>query len=185
MGGSSLLGVLQPTYPIKTARLLLRPLTRGDLSAFHAIHSHPDVTRYLTGEPRSRGESAKMLAAKSEQTALTEAGQTLSLAVELIETRDLIGDLTLRWDAEEHGAGDFVVIFHPRHHGRGYAAEAATELLGLAFGEGGLNKIYGHCDPRNIASASLMEALGMRREQSSRADGELGYAMAAAEWKRS
>ena len=177
--------MLRPTYPIKTARLLLRPFTRGDLSAFHAIHSHPDVTRYLSWEPRSRTESAGMLAGKAGQTALTEPGQSLSLAVELVGTRELIGDLTLRWSAEEHGTGEIVVLFHPRHHGRGYAAEAGTELLRLAFEEFGLSRIYGRCDRRNIASASLMEGLGLQRERTPRDDSELGYAMAAGEWKRS
>jgi len=170
---------------VKTARLLLRPYTRADLSAFHSIHSHPDVTRYLGWEPGSRTQSAEVLATKSEQTVLAEAGQTLSLAVELIETRDLIGDLTLRRDAEEHGTGEIVIIFHPRHHGRGYGAEAGTELLRLAFEEFDLNRVFGHCDRRNIASASLMEALGMRRELTPRDDGQLGYAMTATEWKRS
>ncbi|HVW40463.1 MAG TPA: GNAT family N-acetyltransferase [Amycolatopsis sp.] len=176
--------MLRPTYPIKTARLLLRPFTAGDLSAFHAIHAHADVARYLSWRPGNRAESAEVLATKSGQTTLTEAGQTLSLAVELIEKRDLVGDLTLVWEAEEHGAGEIVAVFHPRHQGRGYAAEALTEILRLAFDEVGMNKIYGHCDHRNIASASLMEALGMRREPPRR-DGELTYAMSAAEWKRS
>ena len=183
--GSTLLGVLRSTYPVKTARLLLRPFTKGDLNAFHVIHSHPDVSRYLSWEPHSRAESAEMLATKTEQTTLTEAGQTLSLAVELMDTRDLIGDLTLRWDAAEHGTGEIAAVFHPRHHGRGYAAEALTEVLHLAFDEVGLNKVYGHCDPHNVASASLMEALGMRREPPQRDDRELAYAMSAAEWKRS
>ncbi|HJQ48833.1 MAG TPA: GNAT family N-acetyltransferase [Amycolatopsis sp.] len=176
--------MLRPTYPIKTARLLLRPFTRGDLSGFHAIHSHADVTRYLGWEPRNRAESAQVLATKSGQTALGEAGHTLALAVELIETRDLIGDLTLRWDAEEHRTGEIVILVHPRHHGRGYAAEAGTELLRLAFDEFGMNEVSGHCDPRNVASASLMEGLGMRLGPSSRDDGELAYAMTAGEWKR-
>jgi len=182
---TSLLDVLQPTYPIRTARLALRPFTRGDLGALHAIHAHPDVTRHLAWEPpANRAESARLLETRIAQSGLAEPGQTLSLAVELIATRDLIGELSLEWRAEDKDSGEILVLFHPRHHGRGYAAEAATELLRLAFDSFGLERVQGHCAPGNIASASLMEGLGLRRERSARADGELAYAMSAGEWKR-
>jgi RimJ/RimL family protein N-acetyltransferase len=184
--------VLQPTYPIKTARLILRPFTKNDLAAFHAIHAHPDVTRYLYWEPRSRAESAKVLAEMTEHTVLTEPGQALALAVELVDTGELIGDLTLRWESMEHGNGEIRVVLHPKYHGRGYAAEAGPELLRLGFDGLGLHRIFGRCDGRNIASASLMEGLGMRREAHLRESelvkgewtDELVYAMLATEWGR-
>lgn len=184
--------VLRPTYPIKTARLNLRPFTRGDLSAFHAIHSHAEVARYLYWEPHTRAQSAEALARKTGSDALTEPGQTLALAVELADTKELIGDLTLHWTSAEHDSGEIGVILNPRHHGRGYAAEAARELFKLGFDGLGLHRIFGRCDARNIASASLMEGLGMRREahlrENERVKGEwtdeLVYAMLATEWTR-
>ncbi|NKQ58715.1 GNAT family N-acetyltransferase [Amycolatopsis sp. K13G38] len=177
--------MLQPTYPIRTARLALRPFKRGDLAALHAIHSHPDVTRHLGwAPPGNRAESARLLDTKIAQSELAEPGQALALGVELITSRELIGDLSLRWYAEDKDSGEILVLFHPRHHGRGYAAEATTELLRLAFDSFGLERVHGYCDPGNIASASLMEGLGLRREPSARHDGELAYAMSAGEWKR-
>ncbi|KAA9153782.1 GNAT family N-acetyltransferase [Amycolatopsis acidicola] len=184
--------MLRPSYPIRTARLQLRPFTPGDLAAFHAIHSHPEVTRYLYWEPHTRDESVLSLQRKSASAELTEPGETLALAVELTESRELIGDLTLQWISAEHDSGEIGVVFDPRHHGHGYAAEATRELLKLSFDGLGLHRVIGRCDARNIASASLMEGLGMRREahlrENERVKGEwtdeLVYAMLATEWTR-
>lgn len=184
--------MLQPTYPVKTARLILRPFTKDDLSALHALRSRPDVTRYLDRAPRGRADTAKVLAEKVENGISTTAGGAISIAVELIDTAELIGDLTLALTSTENQGGEIRVIFHPKHHGKGYAAEATAELLRLGFEELGLHRIIGRCDGNNIASASLMEGLGMRREahlrESELVDGvwndELVYAMLAVEWQR-
>ncbi|GAA4666492.1 MULTISPECIES: GNAT family N-acetyltransferase [Amycolatopsis] len=184
--------MLRPTYPLKTPRLLLRPFTRNDVAAFHAIYSHPDVVRFLLWEPHRPIESVKLLEKKAKHNTLSEPGQTLSLGVEIVDTGELIGDASLTWASQEHGSGEIMIILHPKHHGKGYAAEATTEILRLGFEELGLHRIYGRCDARNIASASLMEGLGMRREahlrESDRVKGEwtdaLVYAMLATEWQR-
>jgi RimJ/RimL family protein N-acetyltransferase len=184
--------VLQPTYPVKTARLILRRFTRDDLSALHSLQSRPDVARYLGRAPRGRADTARVLAEKIENTAMTVPGDALSIAVELIDTAELIGDLTLTLTSAEDNSGEMKVVFHPKHHGKGYAAEATAELLRLGFEEFGLHRIIGRCDGKNIASASLMEGLGMRREahlrESELVDGvwkdELVYAMLAVEWQR-
>ena len=46
----------------------------------------------------------------------------------------------------------------------GYASEAATALLEVAFGPLGLHRVFGRTDARNVASAALMRRLGMRQE---------------------
>ncbi|GAA3825797.1 MULTISPECIES: GNAT family N-acetyltransferase [Amycolatopsis] len=184
--------MLQPAYPLKTARLILRPFTKADLNALHSFQSRPDVTRYLYWEPRTRAETAAVLEDKIARSTLTEPGEYLAIAVELIDTGELIGDLTLWWTSREHASGEIGVVFHPQHHGKGYAAEAATELFRLGFDELGLHRIHGRCDSRNVASASLMEGLGMRREAHLRENelvkgewtDELVYAMLSSEWKR-
>jgi RimJ/RimL family protein N-acetyltransferase len=48
--------------------------------------------------------------------------------------------------------------------GRGYAAEAATAVLELAFGRLGLHRVFAELDPRNVASIRLCSRLGMRHE---------------------
>jgi RimJ/RimL family protein N-acetyltransferase len=157
--------VLRPTYPIRTPRLALRPFTRDDLDAVHAYVSDPDVVRYLYWEVTTdRAAARKMLDAKIGNWSLADAGQSLVLAVELADAGQVIGEVVLKWLSREHRQGEIGFVITPAHQGHGYAAEAATALLALAFDDLGLHRVVGRCDPRNTASATVLERLGMRRE---------------------
>src|SRR6266540_1225148 len=121
--------MLRPDYPITTERLLLRPYHKDDLDDLYAIQSREDVNRYLYWSPRTRQEVADVLAKRATMSALEGEGDILVLAVELRETGTVIGDVNLAWQSEEHEQGEFGFVFHPDHHGRGYAGEAAVEML--------------------------------------------------------
>lgn len=183
--------MLRPTYPIDTPRLRLRPFTLDDLDALYAIQSRPDVARYLYWEPRSRDEVRAALTGRARLTALEAQGDALVLALERRDSGTLIGDVNLAWRSAEHQQGEIGFVLHPDHHGRGYAREAAVEMLRLGFAELGLRRIIGRCDARNDPSARLMERLGMRREAHFRENefvkgewcGEYMYAMLAVEWQ--
>ncbi|MFF0311379.1 GNAT family N-acetyltransferase [Streptosporangium sp. NPDC004379] len=156
--------MLNPSYPLRTERLILRPFTEDDLQALHAIHRLPEVARHLYWEPHDLEQTRTSLKKKITSSALTDEGQALSLAVELTATGELIGDATLFWHSRTHESGEIGYIFHPGHHGNGYATETARMLLHLGFGELGLHRITGRLDGRNHASARVLERLGMRRE---------------------
>jgi RimJ/RimL family protein N-acetyltransferase len=182
--------VLTPDYPIKTDRLLLRPFTEADLDALHTYHQLPEVARYLMWPARTREETAKSLRYRIEHPALTKEGDVLVLAVEHQETGDLLGEVNLGWRSAENRTAEFGFIFDPRHHGKGYAREAATEVLRLGFEQMGLHRIIGRADGRNEASAKLMSRLGLRKEahfvrnelvKGEWAD-EVVYAVLADEW---
>src|SRR5204863_3658127 len=98
------------------------------------------------------------------QTSLSREGEALTLAVVLRAERTVIGDVHLRWLSEVHRQGEIGFVFHPKYQGRGYAAEAARVMLRLGFAELWLHRVIGRCDALNVASASLMERLAMRRE---------------------
>jgi len=183
--------MLRPDFPITTPRLTLRAFTPADLDELNSFQSRADVARYLYWGPRSRAESAAALAKRVHSSSLSKEGQLLAVAVELTETGQLIGDLNLEYLSSEHRQGEIGFVFHPDHHGKGFAAEAATELLRLGFEELGLHRIIGRCDGRNTASATLMERLGMRKEAHLRENevvkgewtDELVFAMLEDEWK--
>ncbi len=156
--------MLRPDYPIKTDRLLLRPFAEGDLDALHTYHRLPEVARFLMWPPRSREETARSLAYRIEHPTLEREGDVLVLAVEHQETGALLGEVNLAWRSEEHRTGELGFIFDPRHHGHGYAGEAAAEVLRLGFEQMGLHRVIGRADARNTASAKLMTRLGLRRE---------------------
>lgn len=182
--------MLRPDYPIETDRLVLRPFAEDDVDALHAYHSLPEVTRFLYWEPRDRAAIADMLKKRVTESALEKEGDTIGLVVVRREDGVLVGEVNLAWLSEANRQGEFGFVFDPAHHGRGYAREAAVEMLRLGFDGLGLHRIIGRCEARNAPSANLMAKLGMRREahfvQNEMVKGEwndeLVYAMLAEEW---
>jgi RimJ/RimL family protein N-acetyltransferase len=155
---------VRPAYPVHTDRLLLRPFLATDFDALLAIQSSADVARYLYWDPRTAAEVRETLDAKVRATAIIVEGDNLSLAAVLRESDQLIGDCSLRWSSAEHRQAEIGFAFHPDHHGRGYATEAAAALLALAFDDLHAHRVFGRLEARNTASARVLERLGMRKE---------------------
>jgi RimJ/RimL family protein N-acetyltransferase len=180
--------MLKPDYPITTERLILRPFTSDDLDDLYAYQSRADVVRFLYWGVRGKDEIAEVLERRMGMTTLEKEEDILVLAVELSGT--VIGDVNLSWRSVEHQTAEFGFVFNPEFHGRGYASEAAVEMLKLGFDTMGLHRIIGRADGRNTASARLMEKLGLRREAhfvrnefvKDEWTDEVVYAMLASEW---
>ncbi|MFL6077789.1 MAG: GNAT family N-acetyltransferase [Mycobacteriales bacterium] len=183
--------MLRPDYPIETARLTLRPFTRGDLDDLYAYQSREDVAQYLYWDARDRAGAAEALERKIAQTELSAECEVLTLAVVWREVGRVVGDVMLHWLSEYHQQGEIGYVFNPDYHGRGLATEATAEMLRLGFADLGLHRIIGRCDARNPASVRVMERLGMRQEAHFRHNEifkgewaeELVYAILAPEWK--
>lgn len=149
---------------LESQRLLLRPFVPQDLEALHAIQSLPEATRWLYWGPRDEDEVREAIAKKIERTRLESDGDLLSFAVVLKESAELIGEATLFLLSAQHRQGEIGFIFHPDQHGRGYATEAGRLLLEAAFERFGIHRVIGRLEPRNAASARVLEKLGMRKE---------------------
>lgn len=184
------LPALQPVYPVRTKRLLLRPLTASDADALFAYRSLPEVCRYVPFEPMTREVINERLATQWANTELTDEGQGLTLGVEVARTGQLVGDVMLFWQSREHGGGEIGYVLHPDAAGRGYATEAAHALLRLGFDQLGLHRIIARVDERNEPSAGVARRLGMRQEArlvrnelfKGEWSTELDFAMLAEEW---
>lgn len=182
--------MLRPDYPVTTDRLLLRPFVDADLDAMFSYHRLPEVARYLMWPPRDREQAAASLKYRMEHPTIEKEGDVLVLAVEHRETGALLGDVNLSLMSEWDRTGEFGFIFDPRHQGKGYAREAAVEMLRLGFDQLGLHRIIGRADARNDASAKLMGRLGLRKEAHFVKNGyvkgewtdEVVFAMLAEEW---
>jgi RimJ/RimL family protein N-acetyltransferase len=181
----------RPAGPYRTERLVLRPFTAEDLDAFMAMHSDPEVVRYVPYPPLSRDQAIERLRFIATMTAIDDESQNLRLAAVLPETGEVIGDVSLWSSARDRLQGEMGFVVNPRFHRQGYASEAAAELLRIGFEEAGLHRVTANCDARNLASAGVMERIGMRREahfiQSSYEKGEwvdeLEYGILADEWR--
>ncbi len=156
------------THPIATDRLVLRLMTAADVQDVHAYQSREDVCRYLLFEPRTLEQVSAKVDEFSTSTTLAGDGDFLQLALELPATGDeparVIGDSYFTIANAENSRGEIGWTMHPDFTGKGYAAEAARAMLGIAFRELGLHRVIAELDPRNDASIALCKRLGMREE---------------------
>jgi len=177
---------------IETERLVIRELHDDDRVALHAVESTPEVNRYQAYDPHTE-EASRDLIARAKREASCEPRTLYDLAVTWRGDDRLLGRGGFRRSGHELRSGELWCVLAPAEHGRGIVTEAARAILELAFGGLGMHRLFGDCDPRNTASARLMERLGMRREahhvQNVWAKGEWCdswvYALLGDEWLRS
>ncbi len=181
---------LRPAYPVRTARLDLRPHRASDLEDLLAFHSSPAVTRYIPWPVRDRDQVRETLTVKLGQGELLEPGRWLVLAMELRETGRVVGEVLLKWASAENRQGELGYALAEQVWGRGLAVEAAAAMLDLAFDGLGLHRVCAVLIAENTASAAVLRRLGLRHEATFRdalrwegrwADEQV-YAITAPEW---
>ena len=150
--------------PVRTARLVLRPLAVADAAQLLAYRSLPEVARYVPFTPMTADRIADKLAGPWSRTRLAADGDGIVIGVQRADTGELIGDISLFLRSVEHRGGEIGWLQHPAHGGHGFATEAAHGALHLAFDGLGLHRVVARVDARNTASLRLCERLGMRRE---------------------
>jgi RimJ/RimL family protein N-acetyltransferase len=179
-------------WPVRTARLSIRPATAADLDATWAFRQLPEVCEWLTDAPADRAAYAEIF--------LVPDRLASTLVVELDGA--VIGDLMLRiqdpWSQSEVAdqakgvQAELGWMLAPEHAGRGYGTELAAELLRICFEDLGLYRVTALCFTDNEPSWRIMERIGMRREAHNvrdslhRTRGWLdgyGYALLAEEWR--
>lgn len=179
--------------PIQTERLLLRTFEKADLDDLMTYYALPEVQRYLDWKARDRVECKAALDAMRGQITLQRPGDTLTLAAVRACDSLLVGQVSIRWSDATAAQGEVRFVFNPIYRGQGYAQEAVTALIDLAFDHFRIHRIFARCDARNTRSAKLMQALGMRLEAHYREhalfqgewDEELHFAVLDREWRRS
>jgi [ribosomal protein S5]-alanine N-acetyltransferase len=144
-----------------TERLRLRRPRDDDAEAiFHRYASSPEVTRYMSF-PTHRGiEDTRAFLSRAEES--WNAGTDLPYLIERREGGLLLGATGLHVEAP-HRYGTGYVLARDAW-GRGYATEALTAMLELAFSRPEVRRVYALCDAEHVASARVMEKCGMQRE---------------------
>ena len=193
LGGGGTLWVVLPFAQVDTIltdRLEVRPFERADRDGLAELQRWPGLTRFLGWDPPSDPELEERLERKISSTLLGADGDQLNLAVRWRGHPTLIGDVTVLVESAEHAQVEVGYVIRPDHQLRGAATEAVRALLRLCFEGIGAHRVTGRVDARNLASAAVLERVGMRCEgrfnQSVLIRGEwtdeVVFAVLAAEW---
>lgn len=168
-------------WPLRTARLALRPVQPDDAAAMARYRGIPDVTSYVPFEPQGVHDVAEAI--RDRWNRVTGKGGNVELVAEL--DGRLVGDLMVFWDAAEdgsrgdrpapgepgapradaaHGSAEIGWVVHPEVGGRGLATEAAGAVVDYAFEVLGVRRLVARVDALNAPSRRVCEKLGMRAE---------------------
>jgi RimJ/RimL family protein N-acetyltransferase len=151
--------------PVRTERLLIRAEREDDVDDIHAYRGREDVCLYLPFTPRTRDEVAEKVAIWSQQLTIADETSFWQLAVERLEEPGrVIGDVFFSLRSIENETAEIGWITNPDYARRGYATEAVSALLRIAFEEIQVHRVFAQLDPRNVASIALCKRLGLREE---------------------
>ena len=147
---------------IETSRISLRWISEGDVDAFYAIYSHPEVMRYWSFPALThRDQAAKLI------REIHDGFQKQTLLKWGVARRPddlLIGSITLFNLDFTHRRAEIGYALGRDYWRQGYMHEALSAVIGYAFAELGLHRIEADVDPRNDASIRTVERLGFQRE---------------------
>lgn len=175
---------------ITTPRLVLRDFNEEDWRAVHEYATDLEVVRYMPWGPNSEKETSafieRVLAAQDERPRTK-----FEFAVTLGESGTLIGGCGIRVASKRDRSANMGYCLRRDAWGRGYATEAAAAVLEFGFDVLNSHRIFATCDTENLASARVLEKVGMRREGHFREDTRIRgrwrdsylYAVLEHEWR--
>lgn len=156
-------------FSIETERLLLRPLTLGDLPALLSIRAKEDVSRYLG---TSLVQTPEFIEARLRvyMECYRQHGFGMAAAIEK-SGGEFVGwgglqPLEFGWTGKRSAQAEREVEvgygFDTPHWGKGYATELAAAWLRYGFEGAKLARIIAVASPENRSSWRVMEKLGMK-----------------------
>lgn len=149
---------------LTTPRLQLREFEEADWEAVLAYQSDPRYLRYYPWTERTEPD-VRQFVDEFVQDRYVALRRRFQLAVTLRESGTLIGNCGIRITDPEQREGSLGYELDPRCWGNGYATEAARQMVRFAFTELRLQRVWATCVAENLASARVLERLGMRLDE--------------------
>jgi RimJ/RimL family protein N-acetyltransferase len=175
-------------YPLKTERLTLRFPRPEDAGVITAYRNDPEVAALQDWRLPYDEQRARYLVARHEGMTDLEAGGHHQVMV--VHDGEVVGDLYVGID-EHGGVAEIGFTLARSAQGRGIAFEAASAVVDDLVERLGMHRIAAELAPENVASARLLERLGMtyesQTERSTWVRGQwldsLRYGMSAEGWR--
>lgn len=144
-------------FRLDTARLVIRPLAPHDIAAFVAYRNVDDVARYQDWPlPYTEAMAVDLVGDVGRQGGPIP-GEWVQLAIE--HDHRLVGDIAV-WLDEQSQLASIGYTVAPEHQGHNFGVEAAASVVEWLFEHVGVHRITATIDPRNLASARVLERCG-------------------------
>ena len=157
---------------INTDRLVLKKFIEKDVE-FNVEHEmNSEIMRYIK-DPQSI-EVTREKTIKIAQDWTGNEGDWVLFALTLKETGEYIGMVCFCYESLENDTVEIGWRLGLEHHGKGYATEAAQELLDFIKQEIKPHKVVAYCVAENTGSSNIMTKLGMQHEATLREFSKLG-----------
>ena len=142
-------------FKLLTDRLILRPLTRTDVSSIQAAASVRQIadTMISIPHPYPDGESERYIA---RQTADFEAGHSVTFVIEQRFKNTFNGIIEVRDIEREHSQAELSFWLAVEAWGEGYMSEALKPVLRFGFEQLELNRLYAYHMVRNPSSGQVL-----------------------------
>ena len=148
---------------LQTPRLVLREFRPGDFDAMREYESRAETHRYEKVVIPSEEDTRRYLA-ESVAWAKQEPRTRYRLAITIQPNDDARGRISLLPTFPKIREWEIGWTVDWRFWGRGYATEAALEMLAFAFAALGAHRVVAFCNANNHASIRVMEKNGMQRD---------------------
>jgi [ribosomal protein S5]-alanine N-acetyltransferase len=151
---------MKPPEHIETARLALRIPTLSDAAAIFNSYSHDaEVARHLTWQPHKNIHETESFL--SDCIAAWGGNTRFPYVITLKDGGKVIGMIEIRINGFKADVG---YVLSRRHWGKGVATEALRKLVDWALRQESIYRVWALCDVDNVASARVLEKVGMQRE---------------------
>lgn len=148
---------------MQTENLYLRRFALDDAEAYWPLVSMPGILRYTGEQPQASIDDVRDILGTRPLADCATHGYGRMACIEKSSGR-LVGFSGLKF-LEELNEVDIGYRFLPDCWGRGYATESARALVRHGANEHGVKRVVGLVNPNNVASARVLEKLGLAFER--------------------
>ncbi|MBA2731467.1 MAG: GNAT family N-acetyltransferase [Acidobacteria bacterium] len=151
---------MKPPEQIETERLVLRIPSLADTGAiFNSYAQDTEVLRYLTWRPHQNIQETEGFLVGC--IIAWDGDARFPYVITLRESGEVIGMIEIRINVYKADAG---YVLSRQHWGKGIATEALCSLVEWALRQASIYRVWALCDVDNLASAGVLEKVGMERE---------------------
>ncbi len=149
--------------PLRTSRLLLRPVRPNDAAALHRRRNDPGVAEWQSWSLPFPLERAEAIIADSMALPGPTDDHWWTATLADADDRMVLGDLVvhLTWSGR---AAEVGYSLDRAAWGHGYATEALDRLLDWLWSDPSLTRVHASLHPANTPSAMVLERTGFRFE---------------------